>query len=131
MNATKPHKGNDNVRAAIQISEAHHFSGPLPRPEDLKKYDDILPGAAERIISMAENESRHRHESERRADKAAIGIAVAAIIAAFIAMLLLTGAVFYALYKGYQAVAGTIAVGAIAAVVGAFLFKAKNPKKTI
>ena len=46
MNATKPHKGNDNVRAAIQISEAHHFSGPLPRPEDLKKYDDILPGAA-------------------------------------------------------------------------------------
>lgn len=46
MNATKPHKGNDNLRAAIQISEAHHFSGPLPRPEDLKKYDDILPGAA-------------------------------------------------------------------------------------
>ena len=42
------------VKAAIQVSEEHHFSGPLPRPEDLAKYDQIVPGAAARIIQMAE-----------------------------------------------------------------------------
>ncbi|PIQ30327.1 MAG: hypothetical protein COS35_13425 [Zetaproteobacteria bacterium CG02_land_8_20_14_3_00_50_9] len=36
-------------------------SGPLPAPEDFAKYENILPGAAERILSMAENEARHRH----------------------------------------------------------------------
>ena len=36
-------------------------SGPLHAPEDFAKYENILPGAAERILSMAENEARHRH----------------------------------------------------------------------
>ena len=29
-------------------------SGPLPTPEDFEKYGKTLPGAAERILSMAE-----------------------------------------------------------------------------
>ena len=40
------------------------FSGPIPPPNLLKKYDDALPGAADRILSMAEKEQSHRHLSE-------------------------------------------------------------------
>ena len=43
--------------------EEHLFSGPLPAPEILRGYDDILPGAAERIIRMAEKEQTNAHES--------------------------------------------------------------------
>lgn len=55
--------GNDIRRAYENISPAdnvqhvqlqHHYSGPLPHPETLAKYDQIVPGAAERIITMAE-----------------------------------------------------------------------------
>lgn len=40
------------------------YSGPLPPPELLKQYDDILPGSAERIMKAFESESGHRHEMD-------------------------------------------------------------------
>lgn len=36
-------------------------SGPLPTPEDFAKYDAALPGAAERILKMAEDEQGKRN----------------------------------------------------------------------
>jgi uncharacterized membrane protein len=36
-------------------------TGPLPDPAVLKAYDQVLPGAAHRIIAMAEDEQRHQH----------------------------------------------------------------------
>ena len=40
-------------------------SGPLPSPEDFERYEKILPGAAERILSMAEHQQQHRFEIEK------------------------------------------------------------------
>lgn len=37
----------------------------MPAPEDLARYDELLPGAAERILSMAEREQHHRTHLER------------------------------------------------------------------
>jgi uncharacterized membrane protein len=42
------------------------FSGPLPPPEALERYNQVLPGAAERIISMAESQHAHRQELEKK-----------------------------------------------------------------
>ena len=41
------------------------FSGPLPPPELLERYNQVLPGAAERIIAMAEKQQEHRQTIER------------------------------------------------------------------
>ncbi|MEI7789113.1 MAG: DUF2335 domain-containing protein [Chlorobiaceae bacterium] len=38
------------------------FIGPLPHPSVLRKYEQILPGSAERILIMAEKEQDKRHE---------------------------------------------------------------------
>ncbi len=37
------------------------MSGPLPPASEFGKYEQILPGAAERILAMAEKEQQHRH----------------------------------------------------------------------
>lgn len=50
------------IRAAVEISR---FSGPLPHPEDLAKYEQILPGAADRLIRMAEQQAAHRQNLEK------------------------------------------------------------------
>lgn len=50
---------------AHQISST--FEGPIPPPALLREYNQILPGAAERIIAMAENEGRHRQALENKA----------------------------------------------------------------
>ena len=115
------------VKAAIQVSEEHHFSGPLPRPEDLAKYDQIVPGAAARIIQMAEKEMSHRHDNEKKLSK--IWTTVMSIIFAFLSVLILSLLCFYAIYKDYPTVAASIAVGAIAAVAGVFLYKSSKKEK--
>lgn len=40
------------------------FSGPLPRPEDFEKYNEILPNAADRILTMAEKEQQIREDGQ-------------------------------------------------------------------
>jgi uncharacterized membrane protein len=48
---------------AVQV-QGTHYSGPLPPPEILAKFDQVLPGSAERIIAMAERNQAHRHTLE-------------------------------------------------------------------
>lgn len=38
------------------------FVGPIPPPDILQGYDNILPGLADRIVSMAEAEGNHRRD---------------------------------------------------------------------
>lgn len=47
-----------SIRAAIK---EEYYSGPLPPPKTLEYYNSILPGAADRIMIMAEKEQLHRH----------------------------------------------------------------------
>lgn len=49
-----------------------HFSGPLPPPDVIKNYDQILPGSAERIFAMAEKEQAFRHSAQNKATDGAI-----------------------------------------------------------
>lgn len=42
---------------SLIVSE--QFSGPIAHPKHLKAYEEISPGAAERIISMAETSQQH------------------------------------------------------------------------
>lgn len=42
------------------------FHGPLPDPESLREYELTLPGAADRIITMAETRLSHRNDCEKQ-----------------------------------------------------------------
>lgn len=47
----------------VQVTE--QFSGPLPPPDVLERYNQIAPDAANRIIAMAEQETGHRRNMEQ------------------------------------------------------------------
>lgn len=49
---------------AVMISET--FSGPIAHPRHLDQYERICPGAADRIIAMAEKRNDHHIEMERK-----------------------------------------------------------------
>ncbi|MBS0014698.1 MAG: DUF2335 domain-containing protein [Desulfobacterales bacterium] len=62
----------------------------MPPPELLGGYEDVLPGAAERIMVMAEGESAHQKEMERfaielksRENKRGQYLAMATVVVAF------------------------------------------------
>jgi uncharacterized membrane protein len=98
------------VRIAHEVAE---FSGPLPPPSYLSEYDAILPGAADRIISMAEAEQKHRHSWERSAlNNTTVGLWFGFLIA-----LGLVGGGVYSVYAGQPYVAGGfLTAGAIGMV---------------
>ena len=52
-------------------------TGPLPPPETLAKYNDIHPGLADRIVTLAESEAAHRRSKELDILAAQIGDAQA------------------------------------------------------
>lgn len=38
------------------------WSSPFPPPQVIREYEDILPGAADRLITLCEDEAKHRRE---------------------------------------------------------------------
>jgi len=44
---------SQDLALLLQQSVYSEFSGPLPHPEILAKYENVFPGAAERIFQMA------------------------------------------------------------------------------
>ena len=49
-------------KGEIEISQT--WSAPLPHPGDLAQYENIVAGAGDRILRMAEEEQNHRHSQE-------------------------------------------------------------------
>lgn len=45
--------------------QAAAWSGPLPAPDDFQRYEEILPGAANRILEIVERQQSHQHSQER------------------------------------------------------------------
>ncbi|HYF97525.1 MAG TPA: DUF2335 domain-containing protein [Coxiellaceae bacterium] len=62
--------GNKTKQQNQNAIVSHHiqqlFSGPIPSPEILAKYENLQAGLAERIIRMAEEQAHHRQILEAK-----------------------------------------------------------------
>ena len=59
---------SDVVRSQSEVVSLTEeaWLGPLPHPDAYQRYEEIEPGAANRILTMAENEQRQNHEALNR-----------------------------------------------------------------
>jgi uncharacterized membrane protein len=114
---------------AAMVGILHHqvtsFHGPLPPPEVLKQYDETIPGAAERILSMAEKQQDHRSKLElmiveKRIHQSAIGQ-----IFGFILALVFGGISFGVALIGYPILAGTLGCSTILGLAVIFVLGKK------
>lgn len=55
-----PENKKKEVKEALMVIRGEMYSGPIPPPEALARYEEIQPGAADRIIKMAEKQQEHR-----------------------------------------------------------------------
>jgi uncharacterized membrane protein len=70
---------------AAVVAKIERFKGPLPHPQILKQYDEVVPGSAMMIIGTFEKQSNHRMNLESTVvtgnDKMQkLGLIVAALI---------------------------------------------------
>lgn len=124
----RPDKRNEAERVVGMILHKSH-SGPLPAPEDLAHYDVICPGAADRIISMAESNMDHRQTMERTLIKSEYGLRTRGqwlAIAALVAMLFV---IAFAFWLGQPLAAGILGSATLIAITGMFLGREKEPQE--
>lgn len=107
---------------------AQSFSGPLPPPEILGKYETMCPGSADRIIAMAERESDHRRAIEQAIVRGELeqnerdsGEARCGQICALVITVVALGAGAYTAIHGHELAGSILGVGGIGSIVTAFL----------
>ena len=101
---------------------AEQYAGPLPHPSHLKQFEEIRPGAADRIIKMAERQAAHRQELESRIILSNLKLEAKGQWFAFGITLAIVGGGFYVISQGYS-IAGLVPmIGAIATLAGVFVY---------
>jgi len=105
------------------------FSGPLPPPHILEKYNDIIPNGAERIMVMAEEQSKHRKELEATVIKTDSRNSLLGVIFAFIlGMTAIIGGTISVL-SGYSYPGTIIGSAGLVGLVSAFIYGTSQRRK--
>lgn len=121
-----------DVRSDGQRHGLQFRSGPLPQPGDFAQYDQVLPGAAERLLAMAEREQAHRHQleeldtehdhrQERKGLRWGGTLTLAGMICALVALLAVLGAGVWLIIEGHSIGGYTALVTATVAIIGVFV----------
>lgn len=116
-------------QAALVSSQiTSQFSGPMPPPEFLARYEEICPGSADRMLAMAEKEADHRRSTETTIISAQISHrnkqfleARCGQICALIITLAALGAGVYTAVQGHEIAGSVIGVGGIGGIVATFI----------
>lgn len=122
------------VRYLVAKQLRSEFSGPLPPPEILEKYENAFPGAAEKIFQMAQDQANHRRNMEKESLKLASRDSVLGILTGFIiAVAGIAGGIFIVYLNpssATNAIAGSVVSGSsLIGLVRTFVIGSKNQNK--
>lgn len=115
----------------VSFSASESFSGPLPPPDVLAQYNAILPNAANRIVTVFENQASHRISMETLVISADVSRAQWGLRFGFVlALLMLTGGI-YLIASGKSVDGFAVLVGEAAILVGSFLYGRRQREKQL
>ncbi len=113
-------QGNGSIVATHQQVSLER-SGPLPSPEELAGYDQVLPGAAERILQTFEKQVEHRHFLERSAILSGIQARSWGLGLGFCVSIAGLGVSLALGLSGHEVAAGIVAAIDLTALAGVFV----------
>lgn len=101
-------------------------SGPLPDAREFARYETTLPGAADRILQLAEKQANHRMEMERAVIFGGVFQQKAGLACATTVVLATLGLTAYmaSIHEGLWGLAAVL--GEISAIAGAFVYSTKK-----
>ena len=112
----------DQRQAITQVIQTQmRHSGPLPPPDQLAEYEEVLPGLAERIVRLTEKEQDHRHDIVSQALRRSARLRERGQAMGMAALLITLGFCVYLASVGQPITAGTVAVALVIGVVGIFV----------
>ena len=124
--ANKPTPLKENSQ--IQLRQEAFFSGPLPPPEALSRYEKVLPGAADRIVAMAEKQSAHRIEIEKITIKARARDSLLGVVSGFLIGVTALLVCAYNVTSGYPFSGSLIGASGLGGLVGVFVYGTRESR---
>lgn len=112
----------------LYITRLERFSGILPPPQLLEHYERILPGLAERIVSLAERQSAHRISIERKVVGGQVWESRIGQVCGLVIALVGLGFGTYLGLNGHEVLGGVIGGTPLAGLVGVFVYGKKQQK---
>lgn len=106
-----------------------HYTGPLPLPQHFEHYNQIVPGAANRILCMAEIQAAHRQTTEEKIVISHIQQATLGLWFGFIVALTGFGVVVLCIMQHEIILAGIIGALDLASLVGVFIYGTSKQKR--
>ncbi|MCY4246499.1 MAG: DUF2335 domain-containing protein [Chloroflexi bacterium] len=98
-------------REFVQIEQqVAYYSGPLPPPSMMREYEEVLPGSADRILSLAEQQQKQYATYENRG-----------LLFGFLAVLVLMGLSAFLASLGLASASVAVIIGGIISGAGAFI----------
>lgn len=110
----------------VLIGRQVSFAGPLPPPEVFSAYENALPGAADRILAMAEKQSSHRQEIEGKALESSSRQGTLGQVFAFILSLVVIIIGGFLIYSDKNISGLVMVLTAIGSLVGLFIYGKKR-----
>ena len=113
---------DDNAEREVVQVEQHvaYYSGPIPPPAMLRDYEEVLEGSADRLLTMAERESKHRALYEN------LGL-----IFGFVAALALVALSAYVVSLGFAWQSVGIIIGSIAGTASTFVYSNRSRRQEL
>ena len=106
-------------RGGSLIRQEKITAGPLPPPQDLQEYEDVLPGLAHRITELAEGHARNYWKN----DRAQRFTAISGQILGFLLGTMLIASGVWLVRQGHEWI-GVLTLGSVVvSIVSAFLKK--------
>jgi len=114
-----------NQNPVVQQQSLTYF-GPLPPSKEFSGYEEALPGAADRILALAEQEAEHRRKNEEKIVQHSIKKSSLGQIFAFILALVSLGLILFSILRGEPL--GTIvpAIIALSSLIAVFAKSKQN-----
>nr|WP_232843717.1 DUF2335 domain-containing protein [Secundilactobacillus angelensis] len=104
------------------------FSGPLPPPSQLSQYEEILPGSADRILKMAENQALHRQNLETTVVKSNSRDSLLGVIFGFILGVMIIGGGIFLAIKG-DSYGPWLTLAGATGLIGVFVYGTRSSRK--
>jgi uncharacterized membrane protein len=110
---------------------AEYYAGPVPHPSIVEGWEQVCPGAADRILRMAERQQAHRQEIELDVVTSNTKAQRRGTTYGFIlAMTAVLGGIFL-IHEGKEVTGIVSIIGALASLVGVFIYGKKKQKKDL
>ena len=117
----------------VSIKQTQLRIAPIPTPEELRKYEEINPGFAERIIKMAEQERIDRNKLEDKkiqivenSDKRYFRNKNFSLVASLISIISFLGLAYFCINLGYVLYSLGVILVPLVAIIGYLTFQKRK-----